>query len=122
MIYDPEFNMGIRKKYLPEPNPRKVELPWEASLTTVFEKAKQLYFEELQPEDYGDLLSLADSSGILIPIEDMKKWSLESLYQKNSLQPSRYKLYVALTEVSPLLCECILLLFMVYIPLLAAEQ
>ena len=97
MLYDHELNRGVRKKFLPEPNPQKIELPINATLTMVFEKAKQLYFEDMEPEI--DALSLCDSTGILIPVQDKAMWSLGSFYQKNSLQPSHYKLYVALTSL-----------------------
>ena len=43
MLYDNVLKRGVRKKY---PNPQKVELPRDASLQSVFDKAKELYFEE----------------------------------------------------------------------------
>ena len=95
MVYDKELNRGIRKKYLPEPNPQRVELARNATLSDVFQKAKELYFSEV--ETNTDSMSLADSGGILIPI-DKDSWSLSLFYQKNHLQPSRYKLYVAVKE------------------------
>lgn len=96
MIYDEELNRGVRKKYLPEPNPQKVELARDASLTAVFEKAKQLFFEEVEVN--AESMCLADSGGVLIPVEDKANWSLSSFYQKNRLQPSRYKLYVVVGQ------------------------
>ena len=104
MVFDTELNRGIRKKYLPEPNPQKVELPRDVSLATVLQKAKDLYFEDHDPELSS--LSLADSAGILIPVSDQTKWTLGSFYQKNSLQPSRYKLYVVLNEVNKQIFLC----------------
>ena len=102
MVYDSELNRGVRKKYLPEPNPQRVELPRDASLRAVFEKAKHLFFEDFEVE--LGAMCLADSGGVLLPIEDENNWSLSSFYTKNSLQPSRYKLYVVIgQEVSILL-------------------
>ena len=92
MVYDEELNRGIHKKYLPEPNPQKVELPRNASLIDVFEKAKHLFFDE---SDNIENMCLADSGGVEIPVDDRKDWSLSSFYERNRLQPSRYKLYVA---------------------------
>ena len=92
MIYDSELNRGVRKKYLPEPNPQKVEFPRDASLTSVFEKAIHLFFQDLEVD--SEALSLADSGGVLIPVQDRDSWSLSVFYSKNRLQPSRYKLYV----------------------------
>ena len=98
MVYDDDLERGVRKKYLNEPNPQKVELARNATLADVFQKAKQLYFSEIDVD--VDSMCLADSAGILIPIQDKESWSLSSFYQKNRLQPSRYKLYVAVYEVS----------------------
>lgn len=92
MIYDAYLNRGVRKKYLPEPNPQKVEFPRDASLKVVFEKAKDLYFQDMEVDPKS--LCLADSGGVLIPVKDQASWCLSHFYSKNSLQPSRYKLYV----------------------------
>ena len=73
-MYDPDLKRGIRKKYLPEPNPQKVELPRCAWLHDILEKAKQLYFNDVEGESAS--LTLAHSTGILIPVEDEEKWSL----------------------------------------------
>ena len=98
MIYDSDLQRAVRKKFLPDPNPQKVELSPDSSLKTVFNKATQLFFSEMDP--LPESLSLADSSGILIPVEDKEKWSLGDFYSNNSLQLSRYKLYVTVTGVS----------------------
>lgn len=88
MVYDNELKRGIHKKYLPEPNPQR---PRNATLQDVFKKAKQLIFRI-------DSMCLADSGGIFISVLDKESWLLSSFYQKNRLQPSRYKLYVAVRE------------------------
>ena len=44
MVYDDDLERGVRKKYLNEPYPQKVELARNATLADVFQKAKQLYF------------------------------------------------------------------------------
>ena len=110
MLYDVGLNRGIRKKSLPEPNPQKIELPKDSDYHTVVEKAKDLYFSERIPEDEDDdegstvTYLLCDSSGIVIPVNETT-WTLGSFYSKNSLQPSRHKLYVAMV----LIMYCIIL-------------
>ena len=94
MIYDQELGRGIRKKYLPEPNPAKVEISRDACYTDLLEVAKSRYFMEFEPE--LDNLGLADSIGMPIAVANPEKWTLGSFYSRNSLQPSRYKLYVML--------------------------
>ena len=86
MLYSDELKRGVCKRYLAEPNPQKVELPRNATLPEVFEKAKELYFSEIDLDI--DSMCLADSSGILLTIKDTKSWTLSSFYQKNHLQPS----------------------------------
>ena len=71
MVFDTELKRGIRKKYLSGPNPQKVELHQDVSLATVLQKAKDLYFEDHDPELSS--LSLADSAGILILVPDQTK-------------------------------------------------
>ena len=78
--------MEFAKKYLPEPNPRKLELPRDSCLEGVFEKAQHLYFSEFDVEIRE--MSLADSGGVLLPVEDKKNWILSSFYKKKNLQPS----------------------------------
>ena len=102
MVYDTELMRGICKRYLPEPNLQRVELPRNATLRDVFNKAKQLYFSEIETNIESMCLG-----GILMPIDDKDSWLLSSFYQKNHLQPSRYKLYVAVKEEVCLLLKCI---------------
>ena len=97
MVFDRELNRGVRKKYVSEPNPQKVELQRDSTLPAVLEKAKELYFKDMHPQ--LDALSLCDSSGVLIPVQDDIAWTLGAFYNNNLLQPSRYKLYVALIRV-----------------------
>ena len=94
MIYDEELCKGIRKKYLPEPNPSKIEINRDTSYTDLLEVAKSKYFMEFEPELSN--LGLADSFGMPITVANPEKWTIGSFYSCNSLQPSRYKLYVML--------------------------
>ena len=94
MIYDPVLKRGIRKKIIPEPNPTRVELPKSASLDIVVEKAKDLYFKDVDCSDVS--YKLADSSGMTILIEDQTAWKLSEFYKQNGLMPSRHKLYIML--------------------------
>ena len=92
-MYDPYLERGVRKKLLPEPNPTRVELPKNASLGTVFDKAKEIYFKD-EPVDEDISYRLADSNGVTILIENVDEWTLWEFYQQNGLVPSRHKLYV----------------------------
>ena len=94
--FDGELKRGVRRRYLPEPNPQRVELPRNAKLRDIYEKVKQLYFNEVEPDI--ESMCLCDSSGLLIPISDVDSWTLASFYSKNNLQPSRCKLYVTVRE------------------------
>lgn len=94
MVYDPILRRGVRKKYLPDPNPTKIELSKDAKYGDILQMAISLFFEEFEPTK--DTLSLADSSGVPIQLSDPDNWTLGSFYQSNGLQPSRYKLYVVL--------------------------
>ena len=98
MLYDRVLGRGIRKKYLPEPNPTKIEMCRDTSYLGVFDVAKSTYFMDLDVE-YEDMC-LADSAGMPIAIADTEKWTVGSFY---ALQPSRYKLYVMLKEIVYLL-------------------
>ena len=100
-MYDEEVNRGICKKYLPEPNPAKIEISKNTSYSDLLEVAKSRYFSEFQPEAFQ--LSLADSTGMPIMVANPDSWTVGNFYCSNSLQPSRYKLYVVL-KVSFSLC------------------
>ena len=83
------------KKYLPEPNPTKVELSRDTSYSDLLEVAKSHYFTEFEPDH--DNLCLADSMGMPIVVANPDKWTIGAFYsQSNALQPSHYKLYVIL--------------------------
>ena len=97
MVYDHTLCKGVRKKYLPEPNPTKVELKRETKYHDLLGLARRIYFSEFQ--ESTDSLSLADSSGMPISVADETMWTLGSFYSANSLQPSRYKLYVVIKVV-----------------------
>jgi len=94
MVYYPILQRGVRKKYLPDPNPTKIELPKDVKYEDILQMAISLFFEEFEPTK--NTLSLADSSGVPIQLSDPDNWTLGSFYQGNGLQPSRYKLYVVL--------------------------
>ena len=93
-MYDPNLCRGVRKRYLHEPNPTRVEMKRDCSYKDVLEKAVSLFFEAYEPK--LDSLSLADSNGMPIHIACPDKWTLGNFYQSNGLQPSRYKLYVVI--------------------------
>ena len=91
MIYDSQCSRGVKKRCLPEPNPRKVELSRNSTLQDIYEKAKQLYFTP--GTNFADL-KLGDSSGMVIEVVEEQKWVLEKYYEEFHYQPSRHKLYV----------------------------
>ena len=95
MQFDTRQCKGVKRKWLPEPNPRKVEMPRKASLMNVFERAKEIYFhEECDVHD----MQLADSSGMMIQVDDETRWTLEKYFDDNHYQPSRHKVYVMLSQ------------------------
>lgn len=79
---------GIKKWYLPEPNPRKVEIKRTSSLEEIFDKAKELYFPDRS-------ICLGDSNWLKIEI-DQSTWKLDQYYRSNDYKPSKNKLYVML--------------------------
>ena len=91
MIFDPEKKRGVRKKFLLEPNPCKVELKSTSTLPMILEKAKELFFSEYTVED--DNIMICDSSGFQIEVENPSIWTLGTFYQRNNFSPSRFKLY-----------------------------
>ncbi len=102
MIYDPTLKKGVKKQFLPHPNPNKVELPKMANLQIVYKKAIELYFKDIDGTE-NFKLCLADSSGIPLHIEKEESWILCHFFQQNGLKQSRFKLYVMLAfESSPL--------------------
>ena len=94
-MFDPILGREVRKRYLHEPNPTKVEMNKGSSYNDVLRMAVSLFFEVYNPE--LDSLSLADSTGMPIKVACRENWTLGSFYTKNNgLQPSRYKLYVVI--------------------------
>ena len=92
MVYDPRKGRGIRKKHLPEPNPTKVELSRRSTIFEVFNKAIELYYKGLSEVTVNDV-SLADSTGKEIAVENLSHWRLWNDYSQNGFVPSRHKLY-----------------------------
>ena len=93
MIFDRSSGKGVRKKSIPEPNPRKVEMSRMSSLVDIFQKAKELYF---YPKCDIDEFKLGDGSGMLVEVAEKESWSLQKYYDENSYKPSRHKVYVVL--------------------------
>ena len=84
---------GVRKLEY-QPNPRTVEMPKKSTLEDLFKKANEMYFK--LPDI--DCLSLADTNGMHIEIENSIEWKLDQYYTFNRYQPSRHKVYVMHTE------------------------
>lgn len=90
MIYDCAQRKGVRKRSIPEPNPRKVEMPRNSQLKDVYDKCNSLYFgSKCLNED----LRLADHNGMIIEVEE-RFWILEKYYEENHYYASKHKLYV----------------------------
>ena len=53
----------------------------DATLLRVFQKAKHLYFDDIEVD--AESMCLADSGGVLIPVEDKANWSLSKFYNKS---------------------------------------
>ena len=90
MVYDDVSGKGIRKRYLPDPNPSKVEMKKNSSLKELYSNAHELYFKEIDVDEYR----LGDSSGIPVSLIDENSWTFSLYFRKNNLQPSRHKIYV----------------------------
>ena len=75
MIFDHTAGKGIFLKWIPQPNPRKVEMARTSSLQDVLKKAKDIYFYDHC--DYSSLC-LADTNGIMIEVET-SGWILETI-------------------------------------------
>ena len=84
MIYDKELCRGIRKKYLPEPNPTRIEISRDATYPQLMEIANSQYFMDFEPEPND--LGLADSAGMPITVANPESWTLGSFYSSNSLK------------------------------------
>ena len=95
MIFDQKQNKGVRRKYLPEPNPARVMLSKDSDITTVLQKAIDYFYKDFSPISTTDIL-LADSSGNKIEISNPKEWKLGDYYSRNGFKPSRHKFYTML--------------------------
>ena len=92
MIYDPRKNKGVRRKFLPEPNPTKVDMLKDSTIFDVFQKSIELYYKEFSDVKINDVM-LADSVGNMIHVDDLSGWKLSDYYSRNQFVPSRRKLY-----------------------------
>ena len=72
MIYDKELCRGIRSKYLPEPNPTRIEISRDSQLLEI---AKSQYFMDFEPEP-NDL----DLAGMPITVANPESWTLGYFY------------------------------------------
>ena len=95
MIYDRVKDKGVRRKFLPEPNPAKVEFTKDCSILAVFEKAIELFFKQFSITT-NDVM-LASSSGIKIDVDP--KCKLHDYYLHNHYLPSKHKLYTMVNLV-----------------------
>ena len=68
---DPILWRGVRKRYLHEPNPTKVEMKRDTSYNEVLKMAVSIVFELYNPE--LDSLSLADSP-LMFHLETLGHW------------------------------------------------
>ena len=89
---------GVRRKYLPEPNPARVMLSKDSDITTVLQKAIDYFYKDFSPISTTDIL-LADSSGNKIEISNPKEWKLGDYYSRNGFKPSRHKFYTMLQGI-----------------------
>lgn len=96
---------GIRRKFLPEPNPTRVEFTKGSSILSVFEKSVNLFYKDFPRITANDVM-LANSSGNRIEVDPSCK--LRDYYLQNQYVPSKHKLYtmVDLSMVRGSLCEC----------------
>ena len=46
MLFDEKRKKGVRRKCLPEPNPTKIVIKKDASLSDVFDRAIELYYKD----------------------------------------------------------------------------
>ncbi|XP_019859118.1 PREDICTED: uncharacterized protein LOC109587313 isoform X1 [Amphimedon queenslandica] len=89
MVYDVKKGKGIRRKFLPEPNPTQVEFNKSDTLLAVCEKAIDLYYREFDIT-MSDVF-ICDSSGVIVECDLQQK--LFDYYAVNGYVPSRHKLY-----------------------------
>ena len=92
MLYDRKSGKGVKRQCIPGPNPQKIELSKKSTLNDIFMSAKELYFGD---NANTQKMSLADSCGVIVQIDENKQWMLENYYIDHGYKPSRHKLYVA---------------------------
>lgn len=95
MIYERKKGKGVRKGKLPPP--KKVELPLNSTLQDLLLFGRNEFFNKINPP--LKCLSLADSSGQKIGVDDDEEWTIGAFYEANDFKPSRYKLYIMYTQV-----------------------
>ena len=93
MVYDEKKGKGIRRKFLPEPNPTTIDFNKDGTLHTICEKAIELFYKEFKSVSTDDI-KIADSSGNVISCDFSQKVS--EYYGTNGYLPSRHKLYTVL--------------------------
>ena len=94
MIFDPKKGKGIRKKFLPEPNPTTVEVEKSDTFFFILRKAIDLFYREfdISVED----IMFCDSTGAVIKCNLQQK--IGEYYFANNFVPSRHKLYTAISS------------------------
>ena len=71
MVYDVKKGKGIRRKFLPEPNPTQVEFNKNDTLLAVCEKAIDLYYREFDIT-MSDVF-ICDPSGVIVECDLQQK-------------------------------------------------
>ena len=92
MIFDRRQNKGVRRKYLPEPNPARVMLSKNSDIRTVLPKAIDYFYKDFPPISTTDILL----AGNKIEISNPKEWKLGDYYSRNGFKLSRHKFYTML--------------------------
>ncbi len=95
MIYDSVTGKGVKKRYIGNPNPRKLEMLRRSTMAQLLQKGIDIYFDkwDISLSD----VQLADSDGILIELTDLN-CTLDSYFTRNDYKPSKHKIYVMVYE------------------------
>ena len=91
MVYSVDKGKGVRKKYIPPPC--ELELSPSATLRDILTAGRRKFFADDEEVSLSSL-TLADSSGSRIDIDDEDSWTIGDFYAQHDYKPSRYKLYV----------------------------